>query len=78
MFETLGRLDAVHIASIGCPATYQRSGTVTTAHPDPLGLFSQDMHQKGLDNLRAASKETRTLCGTWMDTLGPEIIVINR
>jgi pyruvate kinase len=36
------------------------------------------MHQKGLENLRAASKATRTLCATWMDTLGPEIIVINR
>lgn len=48
------------------------------AHPDPLALISQEMHQKGLDNLRAASKETRTLCATWMDTLGPEIIVVNR
>lgn len=38
----------------------------------------QEMHQKGLENLRAASKATRTLCATWMDTLGPEIIVINR
>lgn len=38
----------------------------------------QEMHQTGLENLRAASKATRTLCATWMDTLGPEIIVINR
>lgn len=38
----------------------------------------QEMHQQGLDNLRKASKATRTLCATVMDTLGPEIVVVNR
>eukprot|EP00878_Enallax_costatus_P004218 GHUV01004448.1.p1 GENE.GHUV01004448.1~~GHUV01004448.1.p1 ORF type:complete len:578 (+),score=172.79 GHUV01004448.1:112-1845(+) len=43
-----------------------------------FSYVDQDMHQLGLDNLRKASKETRTLCATMMDTLGPEIVVINR
>eukprot|EP00775_Hariotina_reticulata_P003649 gene3649-3910_t len=38
----------------------------------------QEMHQLGFDNVRKASKATRTLCATMMDTLGPEIVVINR
>lgn len=37
-----------------------------------------EMHQRGLDNLRKASKATHILCATMMDTLGPEIVVINR
>eukprot|EP00882_Tetradesmus_deserticola_P003239 GHRQ01003432.1.p1 GENE.GHRQ01003432.1~~GHRQ01003432.1.p1 ORF type:complete len:620 (+),score=292.55 GHRQ01003432.1:124-1860(+) len=36
------------------------------------------LHQTGIDNLRQASKATRTLCATMMDTLGPEIVVTNR
>eukprot|EP00882_Tetradesmus_deserticola_P003032 GHRQ01003219.1.p1 GENE.GHRQ01003219.1~~GHRQ01003219.1.p1 ORF type:complete len:620 (+),score=293.12 GHRQ01003219.1:124-1860(+) len=36
------------------------------------------LHQTSIDNLRQASKATRTLCATMMDTLGPEIVVTNR
>ncbi|KAI8477220.1 MAG: pyruvate kinase [Monoraphidium minutum] len=35
-------------------------------------------HRVGLDNLRSAVQRTRKLCATVMDTLGPEIVVINR
>lgn len=38
----------------------------------------QQLHQTSIDNLRKASKATRTLCATMMDTLGPEIVVTNR
>eukprot|EP00879_Flechtneria_rotunda_P021983 GHRR01023184.1.p1 GENE.GHRR01023184.1~~GHRR01023184.1.p1 ORF type:complete len:557 (+),score=149.99 GHRR01023184.1:184-1854(+) len=38
----------------------------------------QELHQRGLDNLRKASKQISTLCATMMDSLGPEIVVMNR
>jgi pyruvate kinase len=38
----------------------------------------QQLHQASIDNLRKASKATRQLCATMMDTLGPEIVVTNR
>jgi hypothetical protein len=52
--------------------------TSKALHPDPFLVILQALHQTSLDNLRAASKATRTLCATWMDTLGPEIVVANR
>lgn len=80
--DMVSNCDAVcllqRISVISIPAMELRLAPVTSAHPDSLGHFLQAMHQKGLDNLRAASKETRTLCATLMDTLGPEIIVVNR
>lgn len=39
---------------------------------------TQEVHQQGLDNLRTAMQQTRILCATVMDTLGPEIVVVNR
>jgi pyruvate kinase len=47
------------------------------AHPFAI-MCLQEMHQLGFDNVKKASKATRTLCATMMDTLGPEIVVINR
>jgi hypothetical protein len=38
----------------------------------------QEWHQEALDNLRAAMARTHLMCATVMDTLGPEILVINR
>ncbi|KAF6260927.1 pyruvate kinase [Scenedesmus sp. NREL 46B-D3] len=38
----------------------------------------EQLHQTSINNLRKASKATRTLCATMMDTLGPEIVVTNR
>jgi hypothetical protein len=69
-------LQRISVTSI--PAMELRLAPVTPAYPDPLTRFLQAMHQKGLDNLRTASKDSRTLCATLMDTLGPEIIVVNR
>jgi hypothetical protein len=40
--------------------------------------WPQELHTKGLANLREACKQTRTLCATVIDTLGPEIVVTNR
>eukprot|EP00877_Chromochloris_zofingiensis_P015067 jgi/Chrzof1/9814/Cz04g17040.t1 len=39
---------------------------------------TQAYHKEGLDNLRKATQQTRILCATMMDTLGPEIVVLNR
>ena len=51
----------------------------TKAHPIHVAhVQSQEVHQQGLDNLRAAMEQTRILCATVMDTLGPEIVVVNR
>lgn len=38
----------------------------------------QAFHQQGLDNLQVAMQRTRKLCASVMDTLGPEIVVLNR
>lgn len=35
-------------------------------------------HQESLNNLRTAQRNTRLLCCTMLDTMGPEIIVLNR
>jgi hypothetical protein len=43
-----------------------------------FSYLDQQLHQTSIDNLRKASKATRTLCATMMDTLGPEIVVTNR
>lgn len=37
-----------------------------------------EWHQEALDNLRTAMARTHLMCATVMDTLGPEIVVINR
>ncbi|KAG2488957.1 hypothetical protein HYH03_012576 [Edaphochlamys debaryana] len=37
-----------------------------------------DYHQETLDNLRVAMRNTKRLCCTMLDTMGPEIIVLNR
>ncbi|GLC42008.1 hypothetical protein PLESTF_000110500 [Pleodorina starrii] len=39
---------------------------------------SMDYHQETLDNLRVAMRNTKRLCCTMLDTMGPEIIVLNR
>ncbi|PNG82975.1 Pyruvate kinase, cytosolic isozyme, partial [Tetrabaena socialis] len=38
---------------------------------------SMEYHQETLDNLRTAQRNTRRLCCTMLDTMGPEIIVLN-
>jgi hypothetical protein len=38
----------------------------------------QEYHQETLNNLRIAQRNARKLCCTMLDTMGPEIIVINR
>jgi hypothetical protein len=43
-----------------------------------FSYLDQQLHQTSIDNLRKASKATRQLCATMMDTLGPEIVVTNR
>lgn len=35
-------------------------------------------HQEGLDNLRKAMHKTNTLCAVMLDTIGPEMFVLNR
>ncbi|GBF93146.1 pyruvate kinase [Raphidocelis subcapitata] len=37
-----------------------------------------EFHQEGLNNLREAMARTGKLCASIMDTLGPEIVVLNR
>ncbi|KAG2439721.1 hypothetical protein HYH02_010599 [Chlamydomonas schloesseri] len=39
---------------------------------------SMEYHQETLDNLRIAMRNTKRLCCTMLDTMGPEIIVLNR
>ncbi|GIL59095.1 hypothetical protein Vafri_14039 [Volvox africanus] len=39
---------------------------------------SMEYHQETLDNLRVAMRNTKRLCCTMLDTMGPEIIVLNR
>jgi hypothetical protein len=46
-------------------------------HPPPKNT-QQEWHQETLDNLRTAMARTHLMCATVMDTLGPEIVVINR
>lgn len=43
-----------------------------------LSFADAAWHQTGFDNLQAAMQRTRKLCSTVMDTLGPEIVVLNR
>ncbi|KIY97368.1 Pyruvate kinase [Monoraphidium neglectum] len=43
-----------------------------------LSYGDPSLHQVGLDNVRKAVQATRQLCATVMDTLGPEIVVLNR
>lgn len=38
----------------------------------------REYHQKSLDNLKAAQAKTRKLCAVALDTMGPEIVVVNR
>lgn len=38
----------------------------------------QEYHQETLDNLRQAQRNAKRLCCTMLDTMGPEIIVLNR
>ncbi|KXZ54190.1 hypothetical protein GPECTOR_5g285 [Gonium pectorale] len=39
---------------------------------------TMEYHQETLDNLRTAMRNTKRLCCTMLDTMGPEIIVLNR
>ena len=41
-------------------------------------MTPQEYHQETLNNLRIAQRNARKLCCTMLDTMGPEIIVINR
>lgn len=41
-------------------------------------MAMQAYHQESLDNLRAAQAKTKKLCAVCLDTMGPEIVVVNR
>lgn len=62
------------------PVHMPLSGSACAAAPlCPVpALPAQAAHQDALNNVRTAMNETGTLVATVMDTLGPEIVVINR
>lgn len=80
----MARFDFSYLAQVSRPqsATYWSPyGIRTPAEVLTCTLpccLLQELHQQGLDNLHKAMQQTRTLCATVMDTLGPEIVVLNR
>jgi hypothetical protein len=80
----MARFDFSYLAQVSRPQSAAAwTPAVSRVEPEALTchlvcLLLQDLHQKGLDNLHAAMQQTRTLCATVMDTLGPEIVVLNR